>query len=526
MEAKQIAELRKQAKEYEGRLRQIIRTQESNLTTLEKKVLVQRLRNEVIEEYGSIWGKDLNRKIDEHINTLKQESIVVDTEDDSFDLKDVIKDEYNPNWLVLGLLSRGSLYFFAARAKAGKTDFVNYLVRCILSQNTFLSSPCINGNVLWYHLEESKGSIQMKAKRHGYREMYENIMNRGDVTVVRSLDLVNDFSKLERQVNEVKPVLVVIDTVRAAMARSGLDERNANYADIFYQVQALAIQKDVTIICLHHTIKKNSGGEGGDVLDSMSGTSKMSGIGEGTIIFERAKEAGSTNAYLHFITRDIGRKKLEIARQKTVYGNIEYKYKEEHGVNIDRRTCAQLMRFILDNENVSHTRLFHHFVQDSVTQIALESLLDNNLLDYYRDAGEFHYRVPEASRQLWRRSIVEMCRNPEEEKKELEKEREYLEALTALEFKEPKNVPPPPEIDEPQPGPKEEEITPEKPKAKFNGRIVEYDGSSYSAIAVEEKDNEFWYKLRKGRGTPLDELVPESKLTGCTTNNITTTKPQ
>lgn len=391
--------------QYEARLKEVLKISEGDYTPLQKKLITQRLKNEILQDFQSEIGKDLFKTIDTHLKILKDSDLLIDKEQDTFDLFDLMKLEYHHSWLILGHLSLGSLYFFAARAKTGKTDFMNYLVKCIVSRNSFLDAPCKNGNVLWYHLEENRGSIQRKGKRHGFYELSQDRNKlRGKVTVVRSLDLANDYHKLERQVEETKPVLVIIDTVRASMSRSGLDEKNANFADIFYRVQALAAEKDVCIVALHHTNKKSSNGENSDPLDRVSGTSKLAGIGEGTIILERE----NSRSYLYYVTRDIGRKKVEIRRRKRRNGALDYIFVQEHGNDSDRLQNLSIIKFLLENGKTESRELQRVFSNSLATNNAIETLQDQLIVDANTEGKNLYYSLPPESCEMWRNALEEL----------------------------------------------------------------------------------------------------------------------
>ena len=508
-----------QALEYEKRLKDLVEIEEGGDSPLVKLVSSQRVRNEIIEDYQDVWGKDLPRTIEHHLRTLKQRDVLVDRDDDEFTMAEIVNGNYKHTWLSLGLLSLGSLYFFAARAKSGKTDFMNYLVKCVTGKSSFLNKPITNGNVLWFHLEESKGSIQIKAKRHGFGDLYKRERKRGEITFVRTLDLVNDFSKLERYIEKTEPILVIIDTIRAAMARSGLEERNSNFADVFYRVQALAIAKNVTIVCLHHTNKKSSNGENSDPLDRVSGTSKLSGIGEGTIVLER----DGNRTFLYYITRDIGRKKMEVRRKKGDDGFFEYVFMQEHGVEIDQKLCQDMIRYLLKRERTSHEQFFREFTTDIATHTALDSLMDGLLVDFDRIDGENYYFIPDNAKPMWRKALVELESTLRKEavaemqtvaEMDADTVDNYGEGMPVAIDVDAENV----DEDENPETMRNNELKAHLKKipAKYDRADVLYDGQEYLASVVEfetSPDNTlvYKYKLRNTKGF-LPGVVSEHEL--------------
>jgi hypothetical protein len=384
---------------YEKRIKQIVEIKaHQDLSALAKELAVQRQKEDILAEFTEVFGIDLRRIIDRHIMLMESDTIhISDKAHDVFELQEFLKQNFQMSWLALNYFTSGSLYFLAGRAKAGKSEFSNYLAKCVVTGQPFLGMPVKQGNVLWFQLEESNASLARKAKRHGFKD----IKSPYKIHIVRSLDLHNDFAKLERMIKEVKPAVVFLDTVRAAMSASGISEKATEYADAFYKVQALAIRENTTVICLHHRNKASANqGGGGDILDSVAGTSKLLGIGDGTVILERGGKDTTTS--LHFITRDTGRKTFVVARIIGKNRTIDYELREEKDVDENvLQVEKQIIRVLLKHNSMTEGQIKEHISSFDFDK-ALDRLIESFIIDYETIDDRLHFHIPKESEGLWK----------------------------------------------------------------------------------------------------------------------------
>ena len=388
------------AVEYRKRLQEIINTENSNDDVLVKKLICQTLREKIIQDYTEHLGLSLPKVIESHLQLIRNSNLTVDDKDDEFILKDFLQQDFTLDWLCLSMFTLGGVYIFAAKSKSGKTDFMTYLIRCItLPKLTFLGLPCKKGKILIFQVEESKVNIRIKAKNHGLDSFYrqDEAGEAYDVAVVRSIDLFNDFNKFERKIDKYEPVLVIIDTIRGAMSRSGLDENHSSYADIFYQVQALAIRKNITIMCLHHTNKTSTDSKK-DPLDEVSGTSKLTSIGDGTIVLKRNDE--SNDVFLHFITRDVGRKTLILRRTKNKFRVVNYEIVQQLGVPDVCLAQFNKILVLLKLKGRLTEQQMSSLLNTSVAR-TLDYLCEQYLIDYVEQDFELIYFIPKEAIPLW-----------------------------------------------------------------------------------------------------------------------------
>lgn len=397
------------ASDYQQRLLEIVAVENSDRSVLVKKLLCQKLTNQVIQDYQEDLGRDLARKIEMHLQLVRQDKVTVEAGgelDDEFTLREFLDRKMELFWLSPSFFTLGSMYILAAKAKSGKTDFINYLARCVTITGEFLGMPCTMGKVLLFQVEESQVNIKLKGKRHGYVQSYErdNEKKLHDVVIVRSLDLANDFNKFEAKIKKHRPVLVIIDTIRGVMSRSGLNECHAAYADVFYAVQALAIRYNITIICLHHTTKAVRDNDGVDPLDSVAGTSKLPGIGDGTLVMKR--EENSNNVVLNWITRDIGRRTLVLQRQVDEMRRVKYSVVKELGVE---PTCLDQEMRILCLLKI-HERLTEKLLAQYLGAYVgntIDRLCEHFLIDYVEEHEQLVYFIPPDALPLWENVLTE-----------------------------------------------------------------------------------------------------------------------
>ncbi len=395
-----ITQVTKRAIEYRKVLTKIIEVENGDYEPLEKKIICQKIKEQAIQDYCIDFGASLVKEINYHLQMLRGEKVTVDADNDEFTLRDFLqKDRFN-EWLIPTFLTRGSFVLLAAKAKSGKTDFIQYLTKAItIPEAKFLGCPCQKGPVLIFQVEESQVSIRLKAKQHGFSSYYaQDTENKAHpVVIVRTLDLANDIRKLEKKIEQHKPILVIIDTIRGVMSKSGLNEIHSNFSDVFYQVQAIAIRTNITFICLHHT-KKGSSNEGGDLLDLVAGNQKLVSIGSGTIVLIRNEDSHET--YMHMFTRDIDRRSLVLDRTMDNLRRVQYTLSREIGVSSDYIFLRNKILFQLKcNEEMTETELYVVLKQD------LSSTLDQMcrlfMIDYKEKDDELVYFLPPKSIELW-----------------------------------------------------------------------------------------------------------------------------
>lgn len=391
-------------KQYTERLEKLLEIKANpNISSLEKDIIFETEKEHILQEYCQYFGRSLERNINKHIDRLEKDDVKV-SEEDSVYLDDFLKRDFSVYWLCLRYIVRGDLLFCISAKKQGKSSFMNYLIKCVTYTGEFLGYPCITGKVIYVAAEESNISIKIKASTYGFdnEEVLEEISNNKSVKILRSLDLVNDVAKLEREIKEYKPVLVIVDTARAVMMNAQCSENQAEWANPFYKLQALAIKYNCSILVTHHKNKKNEA----------AGTSALLGVGAGYIMLDSDKEKGTTT--LQFITRDLSERTYLTKRVRTEKGELTYKLEKEYGLTQEQEELqGKILRYILNTKgHTSLTKLKEVFNEPDLVD-TIGNLLEVCLIQYTAKKDDVYYYIPDTNKYLLKK--IEKYRTLEED---------------------------------------------------------------------------------------------------------------
>lgn len=409
-------------KEYKDRLDRLLDIKSNpNISALEKEIIIDTEKEHILQDYCPYFGRSLEKNINKHIDRLENQDTKVSDEDAVY-LDDFLKRDFSVYWLCLRYIVRGDLMFLVSSKKSGKSSILNYLIKCITYTGEFLGYPCITGKVLYVAAEESNISIKIKASTYGFdnEDVLEEITTNKSVKILRSLDLVNDFAKLERIVEEYKPVLVIIDTARAVMLNAQCSENQAEWANPFYKLQALAIRRNCSVITSHHSNKK------GDA----AGTSALLGVGAGYIMMESDKEKGTST--LKFVTRDLGERTYLTKRVRNEKGELIYRLEKEFGITQEQEELqSKILRYILNTKgHTSLTKLKETFHESDLID-TVANLLEVCLIQYVSKKDDVYYFIPDTNKYLLKR--IEKYRTLEED---IEAANAILQLQTPEEIKE------------------------------------------------------------------------------------------
>ena len=391
--------------QYTARLIKLIEIKANpSISSLEKDIITETEKEHILQDYVQYFGRSLEKNISKHIDRLENNEIKVSEDDDVY-LDEFLKRDFSVYWLCLKYIVRGDLMYLISAKKTGKTSIFNYLIKSITYTGEFLGYPCITGKVLYVAAEESNISIKIKASSFGMdsEAVLEEITTNKSVKILRSLDLVNDFQKLERIVKDYKPVLVIIDTARAVMFNAQCSENQAEWATPFYKLQALAIRQNISIIVSHHTNKAGAA----------AGTSALLGIGAGYIMADSDKEKGTTT--LNFVTRDLGERTYLTKRVRNEKGEMSYVLEKEYGLTIEQEELqSKILRYILNTRgHTSLTKLKEVFDSELELVETINNLLEVCLIQYTSKKDDVYYYIPDTNKYLLKR--IEKYRTLEED---------------------------------------------------------------------------------------------------------------
>jgi KaiC/GvpD/RAD55 family RecA-like ATPase len=489
-------------KQYTERLEKLLEIKSNpNISSLEKDIIAETEREHILAEYCQYFGRSLEKNINKHLDRLEKGDIKV-SEDDSIYLDEFLKRDFSVYWLCLRYIVRGDLMYLVAPKKAGKSSIFNYLIKSVTYTGEFLGYPCITGKVLYVAAEESNISLKIKASTYGFdnEDVLEEITTNKSVKILRSLDLVNDVAKLEREIKEYKPVLVIVDTARAVMMNATCSENQAEWANPFYKLQALAIKFNCTVLVSHHTNKKNEA----------SGTSALLGVGAGYIMLDSDKEKGTST--LQFITRDLSERTYLVKRVRNEKGEMGYRLEKEFGLTQEQEELqGKILRYILNTKgHTSLTKLKEVFNEPDLVD-TIGNLLEVCLIQYTAKKDDVYYYIPDTNKYLLKK--IEKYRTLEEDVEvsnkliELETDEEvklFTKEWTA-DYKR--------KIWGLLPDNDKFRVLLVLKKPKYDKQQVIYNNNSYLAEVQDynKEDYNFMYKL--SNNTEVLNLIDEKKIT-------------
>lgn len=156
------------------------------------------------------------------------------------------------DYLIPGLLPRGETVLCVALPKAGKTLLsIDAAFAVATGESKFLGESVQQGKVLLVSVDESIQSTKLKLIKRGFRASDANNM-----AIMTQWD-VSQMGELEARLEDYRPDLVVIDSLKRITAGRELSENSAEFADIIYQLKELLGRYGAAGILIHHANKNN-----------------------------------------------------------------------------------------------------------------------------------------------------------------------------------------------------------------------------------------------------------------------------
>lgn len=184
------------------------------------------------------------------------------------DAHDILESADERSWIIAGLIPAGSTVLQAADGGVGKTTLAYQQAGAVASGYRWSGMPTAQGKVLIVQVDEPKGDTREKLQESGFHNV-----PRGQVQFLRRWKFTQT-RQLFQHMQKTKPCLVVIDSITAAMANTGVDLIASNAADKLYDLRNFAEGADwpCSFLVLHHT-----NGQGG-VRDSRSFSNNVSEV--------------------------------------------------------------------------------------------------------------------------------------------------------------------------------------------------------------------------------------------------------
>ena len=153
------------------------------------------------------------------------------------------------DWLIAGLMPKGTTALLYAAPGTGKTLFTNSIVKAVAGGTDWNGYPTKQGKVLYVQTDEPQINTAHNLKEAGFGAI-----------PTENLSLVFNWQfgqiiLLEEAIQEMQPQLVVIDSLTSCNRNATTEEKDVEYARNLYELRDLAMKYGCAIIVLHHENK-------------------------------------------------------------------------------------------------------------------------------------------------------------------------------------------------------------------------------------------------------------------------------
>lgn len=156
------------------------------------------------------------------------------------------------DYLIPGLLPRGESALCVALPKVGKTLLsIDAAFAVATGEADFLGEKVQQGKVLLISVDESPQSTRFKLLKRGFRAS-----DADNLKIMTDWD-VSQMGILEETLDNYRPDLVIIDSLKRITVGREVSENSAEFADIIYRLKELTGRYGAASILIHHA-NKNS----------------------------------------------------------------------------------------------------------------------------------------------------------------------------------------------------------------------------------------------------------------------------
>ncbi len=232
------------------------------LLQMEDAIERERLIAQLAPKYSMSAGR-----IEKALGLMRQRAQTPETKvldlDELFDLEIEALD-----WLVPGILPARETIVLAGAPKSGKTLASIDLAFCIATgEDAFLGEAVKQGKVLLVSTDESPTSTRNKLLNRGFRKQ-----DKDRIKIMPNWD-ISQMAQLEKILEEFKPDLTIIDSLRRINKGSEISENSAEFADNIYSLKETLSRYGSAGVLVHHT-NKNREALG---VDRLRGSSAIAG---------------------------------------------------------------------------------------------------------------------------------------------------------------------------------------------------------------------------------------------------------
>jgi KaiC/GvpD/RAD55 family RecA-like ATPase len=237
-------------------------------------------------------------------------------------------------WLIPELLPKGETIILAGSPKAGKTLLaIDAAFAIATEENSFLGETTQRGKVLLVSCDESLNSTKSKLIKRGFRA--------ADKEYIRILPqwTIDDLDSLEAQLEDFRPDVVVIDSLRRINHGSQISENSAEFADNIYTLKETIARYGASGILIHHTNKdKDAMGVG-----KLRGSSAIAGAVWGTWQLDHIPKPDPNNAKKLIIDPKDPRRVLSVFARDTEGQSlgIEFNPEDNSWLRLDEDTQSE-----------------------------------------------------------------------------------------------------------------------------------------------------------------------------------------
>jgi hypothetical protein len=190
---------------------------------------------------------------------------------DTIDALSIIEIDSVREWLIAGIVPRGTVGLWAAAGSTGKTTLMYNWALHIAKGAPWSGRRCLKGKSLLISCDEPIVDTKEKLTIIGYQDAE---LEPGDISFWETWRFCN-MRQLEDYIKKERPVFVVIDSLTSCLAGMGVDLAKSNAGDAIYGLRDIANSYNCTIIILHHMNKSGGLRDSSTFVDNVSEVVKL-----------------------------------------------------------------------------------------------------------------------------------------------------------------------------------------------------------------------------------------------------------
>lgn len=347
-------------------------------------------------------------------------------------------------YFVQGLFQTG-MYLIVGQPKTGKSLTAYDLSRCLLTGEPFLGRKTTKCNVLIIQNEEALSLAGKKIVTNGLQELerheperYKELINSHQLVVAKGLDIGVDLDKICQLIDRYDITCLIVDSLRASIAKSGLTEMDIGSGALLYQLQNAVQERDIVCFVVHHANKSDDNKKKHTAINGISGSNSIAGANDGIVKMMTNSDTtyeGRTTIDVHFYPRNESPTTMNVVYVEGEACSWGFKVLDDNSLS---KKMTESIVTILEALGEEHQRWVDRKDEDlpidGLTLLELESITGMqkydiiSVLNYmersenierYVSDGQWCYHIPEDGCDLW--YLVEQ-KEEENRKQQLQEE--------------------------------------------------------------------------------------------------------